>query len=413
MKKKVVAIILALLVAAGAGGYGIFRWTNAGSSSSAEASVPVLAVADMQSDSAAVNNRFNGVVETQKKKNITLDSEKSVEKILVSEGDHVNEKDALFIYDTEKTMLEISQKELAKEKLNGEIEGLRQQINQLNTELGKGNLSSADRMSMNAQVLENQTSIAQAEYDLKVADSEINALNASVKNSTVRAPMSGTIEKLQDPETMTDPSAAFMVIVADGDFRIKGTMSEQSIGTVYEGMQMRVRSRLNEEDTWIGTVSSLESRQEENQEDMGMTNESTEQASRYAFYVTLDTKENLMLGQHVTLEPYYEEQMEGLVLSTGCIVTEEDGKTYVYAVKKPGDRLEKRAVETGTVYEEQGMVQILSGLSENEYVAWPDNEDCTEGAPTTANRFAEDSLTEDALTESSLTEEIVTEEASE
>ncbi len=395
MKKKIIALILAVLIAGGAGGYFYMSSTGDNTSGSASGSVPVMAVSDLQSSASASFNRYSGVVETQKKKSITLDSEKTVADILVSEGDQVHENDALFTYDTEKTLLEISQKELSKEKLNTDIAGMTEQINQLNTELNKGNLSSADRMNYNAQIMEKQTNIAQAQYDLKVADSEIAALNAAVKNSTVRSPIAGTVESVEDPSAMSDPTAAFITITPEGDFRIKGTFSEQNMGDIYEGLRMLVRSRIDEDKTWTGTVTAIETTQEEDSSQMYYGMDSSDSASKYAFYVTLDSKEDLMLGQHVTLEQLQEEQMEGLVLSTGYLAAEEDGSIYIYAVSEPGGRLEKRLVEIGEVYPEADMVQILSGISEEDYVAWPDNDDCQEGAATSAAGFAEDSLLEE------------------
>ncbi|MCQ2509080.1 MAG: efflux RND transporter periplasmic adaptor subunit [Lachnospiraceae bacterium] len=385
MKKKTAAIVLAVLLVLGGGAYGISRMS--GGEGTSEGTVPVISVASLGDTAAAVSNRFSGVVETQKKNEIKLDGEKTVKEVLVAEGDHVNENDALFVYDTQKTELEIAQKELEKEKLNSSITGYKEQIDQLNSELNKGNLSSADRMTMNAQILENQTSIAQAEYDLKAADAEIAGMKASIKNATVRAPMAGTLEKVEDPNLMMDSSAAFITIVAEGDFRVKGTLSEQSIGTVYEDMEMLVRSRVDSDQVWTGKVVSIESKQEEDENPM-MDFGGGDMASKYAFYVVLDSMDGLLLGQHVTLEPSYGE-MEGLVLPFGYLACDEDGSVFVYAVAKPGDQLEKRKVETGEEYMEQGMVQILSGLEESEYVAWPENEDCREGAETSANAFAE------------------------
>ncbi|MDO4616167.1 MAG: efflux RND transporter periplasmic adaptor subunit [Lachnospiraceae bacterium] len=385
MKKKTGALILAAVVAVGAGGYGVSRLLVQGTDSNSETIVPVISVSELQSEANSVGSKYNGIVDTQKKKNITLDSEKDIEQILVSEGDSVLENDALFTYSTEKTRLEISQKELDKEKQNNTISGLRENINQMNAELAKGNLSSTDRMDLTAQIMESQTQIAQAEYDLKVADSEIAALNAEIKNSTVRAPMAGTIETMNDPDTLTDSNTPFITIVADGDFRIKGTISEQNEGKVVEGMSMLIRSRIDDQ-TWTGTVTSLESTQEEKKES-DFSDDTSESASQYSFYVALDTTDDLMLGQHVILEHIYEE-MDGLALSNGYLNYDEEGNAFVYAVEEPGNKLEIRMVETGEIYEDRDMIQILSGITEDDYVAWPDM-DCAEGAETSFRSFVD------------------------
>lgn len=384
-KKTIAALITAVILVAG-GIFAVSRMAKHGNEDG-NAGVPVISVSTLSGADAVASNRFTGMVETQKKKNITLDSDKTVKKVLVTEGSKVKEGDPLFTYDTEKTELEISKKELEKEKLKLSIENLKEQIEQLQKQLNEGNLTSTDRMTMNAQVLEHQTSVAQSEYDQKTLDSEIARMKASVKNSSVKSPITGTVEKIEDPATMTDPTAAFMTITADGDFRVKGKLSEQSIGIIYEGLEMVIRSRVDDTQTWKGVVTAIETK-EEKEEDAGIGGmPGGETASEYAFYVTLDSIDGLMLGQHVTLEPDFGETMEGLVLPVGYISYGEDGNAYVYAVSKPGDKLEKRSVELGEMYEEQGMVQILSGLTESEYVAWPDNEDCVEGAATKAGAF--------------------------
>lgn len=382
-KKTIVAVIAATAVlAVSAAGVLFFKGGKDGAKASG---VPVISVASLGASDMAVTNRFTGMVETQKKKNIMLDTEKTVKEVLVSEGAHVKEGDPLFVYNTEKTELEISQKQLEKEKQKMSAENLKEQIEQLQKQLNDGNLTSTDRMTLNAQVLEHQTAIAQAEYDQKALDAEIAGLKAAVKNASVKAPMNGTVEKVQDPSAMTDPSAAFMTITADGDYRIKGKLSEQSIGVIYEGLEMLVRSRVDDGQTWKGVVTSIETKEEKEEDSFGM--DQGESASTYAFYVTLDSIEGLMLGQHVTMEPDLGE-MEGLVIPNGYLVFDEDGSNYVYAVSKIGEKLEKREVQTGEVYDEAGMIQIVSGLAETDYVAWPDNEDCVEGAATKGAAFA-------------------------
>jgi len=49
-----------------------------------------------------------------------------------------------------------------------------------------------------------------------------------------------------------------VVTVAEiGEFRVKGKVSEQSVGMFYEGMGVFVRSRVNENQVWRGEISSV------------------------------------------------------------------------------------------------------------------------------------------------------------
>ena len=104
--------------------------------------------------------------------------------------------------------------------------------------------------------------------------------------------------------------------------------------------------------------------------------------SKYPFYVELDDTTGLILGQHVYLQLENQEaEQEGLSISSAFLAYEEDGSTYVWADKN--GKLEKRTVVTGEYNMMNDTMQILSGLSEEDYIAFPDYELCVEGAPTT------------------------------
>ena len=126
-----------------------------------------------------------------------------------------------------------------------------------------------------------------------------------------------------------------------------------------------------------------------------MYSSSGESASKYAFYVNLDSIDGLMLGQHVTIEMDYGQGQakEGIWLSSGWITQEEDGTAYVWAAKSGGAKLEKRTVELGEYDSNMDEYQIVSGLATSDYLAWPDV-DCVPGASTTTEFVIDDSMTE-------------------
>ena len=62
-------------------------------------------------------------------------------------------------------------------------------------------------------------------------------------------------------------------------------------------------------------------------------------------------------------------------------VPEEDGSAYVWAEKN--GRLEKRGVIIGEYNYMLDTVEILEGLTGKDYIAFPNEELCVEGAPTT------------------------------
>jgi HlyD family secretion protein len=189
----------------------------------------------------------------------------------------------------------------------------------------------------------------------------------------------------------TDGTATpFITILASGDLRVKGTVSEQNIYDLSQGMSVIVRSRMDNTITWSGTISSIDTSQPETSDNYYYDSDSNS-ASNYAFYVTLEDTSGLMMGQHVTIEPDYgqEDAKSGIWLDAGWIVQGDDGTATVWKQGNNG-KLTSQAVELGDYDEELDQYEITSGLSDADYIAWPD-EDCKEGAATTQEMVWDDS----------------------
>lgn len=117
---------------------------------------------------------------------------------------------------------------------------------------------------------------------------------------------------------------------------------------------------------------------------MGMSDGSSDQSAStsYYFYVTLESSDGLLLGQHVYIEMNagQEEQKEGVWLDASFIA-DLDSKPYVWA-DNGKEKLEKRSVILGEFDEELNQYEIKDGLGKKDAVAFP-QENLKEGAPTT------------------------------
>ena len=133
-----------------------------------------------------------------------------------------------------------------------------------------------------------------------------------------------------------------MTIIASGDFRVKGTVNEQNMMAISADMPMIIRSRTDETVTWNGTVTEIGSEPIQDNSGVMYSGDSDEMStsSKYPFYVSLDSNEGLMLGQHVIIEPDYGqsgmEEKTGVWIYEDYIVTDDDGKTFVWAAGKKG-----------------------------------------------------------------------------
>ena len=153
-----------------------------------------------------------------------------------------------------------------------------------------------------------------------------------------------------------------MTIVATGDYRVKGTIDEQSFlnSGLAEGQAVIVRSRVDESKTWQGTISKVDTENPQtDNSNSGMYDDgnSEQKASKYNFYVQLTGTGDMLLGQHVYVEP----------------------DAYVWTLNKK-DKLEKTKVELGDYDENLMMYEIKSGLSKDDYIVWA-SDDLYEGEP--------------------------------
>ena len=142
-----------------------------------------------------------------------------------------------------------------------------------------------------------------------------------------------------------------------------------------------------DESVWQGVVDTIETEPTSDQNNGGVVYygvDGGQQSSKYNFYVTLSSREGLILGQHVYIQPDLglEAQPEGLWLPSFYIAHDEDG-SFVWAQSEEGT-LEKRSVILGDYDSGNDRYEIRSGVEEGDFIAQP-KEDLIEGAPTTSN----------------------------
>ena len=405
--KKIIIGTVAGVTAAAVCVSGVLVWRHYSRGSDVDGVAYVMPIKDVNSAATTISDlQFSGVVEPQETKEVKLDTSKKVSSIVVQEGDHVNAGDPLFTYDVESMQLELQQGNVEIERMQNEIESNKQQISQLETE--KKSASADDKLTYTTQIQSLQTDIAKSEYDIKTKKIELEKLQNTINNATVTAEIAGTVQSLKTTEQLqSDGTDVLMKIMSDGEFRVKCTISEQNVQSIYKDEAMVLHSRVDDS-SWTGTISEISTEADNSQNNnmyYGGSDEMTT-ASKYPFYVTLDSSDGLMLGQHllVSADTGADESVEktGIWLYSDYVQTDEDGKTYVWAADKK-DRLEKREVEVGQTDDTMGDCEIKSGLSEDDMIAFP-SDSYQEGMKTTTNpdeATSEDDGTDDTVDDNS------------
>ncbi len=335
MSKKKVGIIIGTVAVIAAAAVAVWKFGgNMGHDSKDR--VYVEKVSSIMGSSAGMQNRYSGLVQPQKTVDINADSERTIKEFLVKEGDTVEEGTPLFVYDTEDLEMDLQQAKLEIENTDLEISGYRSQIAELEKER---NAASEDgKFEYTTQIQSVQTQIRQAEYEKSSKKLDIDKIQAKIDNSEVASTAEGVVKTLNDPKTsdannMGGENNATISIMVTGTYRVKGTLDEQTINAVYPGSPVIIRSRVDETQTWTGTVDNIDTGEtagSDNDEMMSYSSggdDGSNSASKYPFYISLDNADGLILGQHVLIEldQGQTEEKEGLWLYASYIVMGEGG----------------------------------------------------------------------------------------
>lgn len=379
-KKIIIFIVVVILIIIGAVAFFLLKSDNENN----EDNIATQSVKIFTESMNLFQNRYSGMVVAEDTIKLKKDSQQKVKELYVEKGQTVQKGQKLFEYDTSENQAKVEQAKLEIEKMQNSITNDKKQIQNL---LEQATANPNDQaISIEIQGLDNE--VKQTEYNIKTKNLEIDTLNKSIKNAVVTAEIDGVIQSINDGEIDTtsgysdETDDAYITIMKTGDYRIKGVVNEQNVMMFTEGQKVIVRSRIDENKTWKGTISKVDTANPENNENnvsmMYGNSDTMTTSSKYPFYIDLENKDGLMMGQHVYIE-FDNGQMtekEGIWIPSYFVV-EENGENYIWVAGK-NDKLEKRKIKVGAKDDNLLETQITEGLSEDDYITEP-KEDLIEG----------------------------------
>lgn len=379
---KPAAVVLALLLAGAAGGYGYYYFNikDISSRSSAADSKRVFASSvesiSAHSDSSGRIQRYGGEIEPQTTWSVARESDQEIAKTYVKVGDEVKVGTKLFTYDRTSIENSLEQKNIDIEKkqidLASEKKALEDDKRNLNTVK-----TAEERTELTISIAQQENSIKSDEFDIKQKLIERDKIENNLKNTDVYSEMEGIVRSIAVGSGSSSDSDTYITIMAEGDFRVKAKLNEQNVSEVAVGDKMLVYSRTNTEKVWTGTVTEMDtsSADTENQNSnyyyYGGNTDSALSSTNYAFYVTLSESDGLLLGEHVYLEKDdgQLEKRDGIWLDAAYLQSQDDA-WYVWA-ESSRHSLEQRFVTLGEYDSLLDRYEITQGLSMEDYISYP------------------------------------------
>ena len=412
MKKRFLVVGAVLVAAGAAGGFGWYHYHNGGGGYSDADAVYVSSVSSIVGSETGIANRYAGVVEPQETVEVSIESGRTVKSVNVKTGQEVTQGQLLFEYDLSSIQDDLKQAQLDLDRLKNEALSLTSQISTLEKE--KKQASRDNQLSYTIEIETAKMNLQKNQYDQESKTAEIEKLQKATGNTEVRSDIDGVIQKIDTSKISTDDgdyldedytdtssysddgssnSNAFITILSTGAYRVKGQINELEAQSLIEGEPMIIRSRIDSNQTWRGTMGTIdrENAVSDNSNNMyfGMMDTSSQTtSSTYPFYVELESSEGLMLGQHVYIEldSGQEDKKDGLWLSEFYIVDADETDPYVW-VMNDKNKLEKRTVILGNYDEGLCEYEIVDGVTTDDYLAYP-SDSLEEGMPATTSESA-------------------------
>lgn len=225
---------------------------------------------------------------------------------------------------------------------------------------------------------EQQEMIDDLELDLKEIDLKIEKAEKALATGEVRALIDGVAKTVSDPASPPTDGTPFLSVSATAGQCIKGGISEQMLDKINTGDVVSVTSWMSG-GMYDATITEI-SQYPDTSGQFGWNDGTT---SYYPFTAVIDGADSdLENGEWVDIQISGGEDAEAETEGFGlfrAFVREDDGAPYVY--KRGEDGLLVK--EEITIGKRQGeTVMVLSGVTEEDYLAFPYGKHVKEGAKT-------------------------------
>ena len=249
------------------------------------------------------------------------------------------------------------------------------------TDSNGGGDNSYTAEELKAAISDKEDEIAQAKEDLHEAQINYNEAKSEVDKATVKAKLAGTVTTACNKGTLpTDGSAAIVVKAADGMY-VKTSVSEMELDNVKVGGTIKCVSS-DTGDEYTAEVKEISDFPTADNSDNGGT--SNPNSSYYPVVAFIKDADGLSPGGSVEVS-YSSKSMgtanENTVYLQKAYIRTEDKKSYVYIRDKKTKRLKKQYITVGKTMNGQ-YIEVVSGLTEDDNIAFPYGKNLREGVKT-------------------------------
>ena len=230
------------------------------------------------------------------------------------------------------------------------------------------------RAQLKQKAAEQQIAIQSAEIDEKKAQIDYDGAVEKQEKGQELAKIDGVVTKVAESVESLETNEPYLVVQGSGGIMVQGNVSEMNLDKLTVGSQITVNAwdtgeMLTAEVTEIGTTPTAYT----NQNGSENPNNST-----YPFQAAVTDSTSLSVGSYVSLSFTSEVDSSTFYLPMSY-VRQENGQYYVMRESKD-KKLERQNIQTGKIIDGGSAIEILSGISQEDYICFPYGKYASEGA---------------------------------
>jgi hypothetical protein len=220
-----------------------------------------------------------------------------------------------------------------------------------------------------------QKKIKDLEFQIKMAEADYKIMLTEVSDGNVYAEIDGKVVSVLAEEDARIQQQPILKVSGGGGFFIQGSISELEKDKLQPGQEVTIND-WNTGMTYTGEVRTVGDFPTLNDDWNGIGNPNS---SYYPFTAFVDETADLQAGSYCSIQFSTAGAEQGVYLEN-AFIRQEQGKYYVYLRGENG-KLEKRYVAVGKSLW-GSYKQILSGITEDDLLAFPYGKNLKEGADT-------------------------------
>lgn len=347
-----------------------------------------------------------GVVSNDAMQSIFLQDNQQVKEIYVTEGQEVKEGDKLMAYDVTSLEFSLEMKKLNIQSLSDQMSMVTKELDRLKKitpvepkpqgtddvdgdamdQIEQGGEEAVDPAAVTTYtaeelakaILEKEQQLKKLDLDQRKAKLEVQTIEGQLKDGVVYAKMNGVVKKVGDPINPPNDGSAFLVVSGSEGLYVKGNVSELYLNQIQIG-QIVMATSWQTGMEYMAEIKEIDTYPDENPSYYG---EGNPNSSYYAYTAYISDPGELEAGEYLGLVIQTEDDLANS--SSICIdksyVREENGKSYV--MKDDNGVLKKQYVTVGKLISGGYGVEITSGLTEEDAIAFPYGKTAQEGVTT-------------------------------